>query len=72
MSLVAVSWVLHQPGVASAIVGSRKPEQIRELAAAAALHLDASTIEKLNAATEPVKQILGPNPDMWMAQSRFR
>ena len=72
MSLVAVSWVLHQPGVASAIVGSRKPEQIRELAAAAALHLDASTIEKLNVVTEPVKQILGPNPDMWSAESRFR
>lgn len=72
MSLVAVSWVLHQPSIASAIVGARKPAQIQELAAAADLHLDPSTIEKLNVVTEPVKQILGPNPDMWSAESRFR
>jgi len=72
MSLVAVSWVLHQPGVASAIVGSRQPGQIQEMDAAADLHLDSATIEKLNAATEPVKQILGSDPDMWAAESRFR
>ena len=72
MQLVAVSWVLHQPAVTSAIVGARQPEQIRERAGAADLQLDLSTIRKLNAATQQVKQILGPNPDMWMTESRFR
>ncbi|HBY06264.1 MAG TPA: aldo/keto reductase [Chloroflexi bacterium] len=72
MALVAVAWVLHQPGVASVIAGARQPEQIRELAAAADLVLEPKVIQKLNATTEPVKQILGPNPDMWMSESRFR
>jgi len=72
MSLVSVSWVLHQPGVASVLVGARKPEQISQLAAAADLRLSPQTLQELNTATEQVKQILGTNPDMWMSQSRFR
>jgi len=72
MSKVAVAWVLHQPGVTSAIVGARKPEQIKEIAEASDLNLDSGTIHKLNHATEPIKKILGTNPDMWMSDSRFR
>jgi aryl-alcohol dehydrogenase-like predicted oxidoreductase len=72
MSLVAVAWVLQQPGVASVIAGARQPEQIQEIAAAVDLTLNPSMIRKLDAITEPVKQILGPNPDMWAAESRFR
>jgi myo-inositol catabolism protein IolS len=62
MSLVSVSWVLHQPGVASVLVGARKAEQISQMTTAVDIHLDDQTI----------KQILGPNPDMWMSESRFR
>jgi aryl-alcohol dehydrogenase-like predicted oxidoreductase len=72
MSLIAVAWVLHQPSVVAAIVGARQPEQIQQMAAAADLKLAPETLQKLNDATEPVKQILGPNPDMWASQSRFR
>jgi myo-inositol catabolism protein IolS len=72
MSLVSVAWVLHQPGVASALVGARKPEQISQIAAAADLRLTPQTIRKLKSTTELVKQTLGPNPDIWMSESRFR
>jgi len=72
ISLVAVAWVLQQPGVAAAIVGARQPEQIRQMSAAADLQLASETLQQLNDATEPVKQILGANPDMWMSESRFR
>ena len=72
MSLVAVSWVLHRPGVASVIVGARQPEQITQMVAAADLQLDTHTIQALDAVTGKVKEILGPNPDMWMSKSRFR
>lgn len=72
MSLVSVSWVLHQPGVASVIVGARKAEQISQMATVAGLRLDNQTVQKLHAATEQVKRILGTNPDMWMSESRFR
>jgi aryl-alcohol dehydrogenase-like predicted oxidoreductase len=70
--LVAVAWVLHQPAVAAAIVGARNPQQIRQMAAATALKLDRETLQKLNEATDPVKKALGPNPDMWDSDSRFR
>jgi myo-inositol catabolism protein IolS len=72
MSLVSVAWVLHQPGVAAAIVGARQPEQIQQVAAAADLNLDPQTLKELDQATQPVKQILGSNPDMWMTESRYR
>ena len=70
--LLSVAWVLHQPAVAAAIVGARNPDQIQQMAAAAALKLDPETLQKLNNATDPVKKALGPNPDMWDTQSRFR
>jgi aryl-alcohol dehydrogenase-like predicted oxidoreductase len=54
------------------IAGGRKPEQIRELAKAVEVDLDPQVIQKLNTITEQVKQRLGPNPDMWMSESRFR
>jgi len=72
MAQVSAAWVLQQPAVASVIAGARQPEQIRETAMAADLHLDPPVIQKLNAATEQVKQILGSNPDMWSTESRFR
>jgi aryl-alcohol dehydrogenase-like predicted oxidoreductase len=72
MALVSGAWVLQQPGVASVIAGARRPEQIREMAAAADFHLDPAIIQRLNAATKEVKQILGPNPDMWASESRIR
>lgn len=72
MAQVSAAWVLQQPAVASVIAGARKPEHIRETARAADLLLDPSLIQRLNTATEKVKQILGPNPDMWSTESRFR
>lgn len=69
---VSAAWVLHQPAVTAIIAGARKPEQIRETAAAAALHFDHATLLDLQAVTETVKHILGPNPDMWLSESRFR
>jgi aryl-alcohol dehydrogenase-like predicted oxidoreductase len=72
MQLLAVSWVLQQPGVAAVILGARKPEQIQQMVNGTETHLHQETLRKLNAITEQTKQCLGPNPDMWMSESRFR
>ncbi len=72
LGLVSIAWVLKQAGVASVIAGARTPSQIRELAGAADLELDPDLLQTLNTITEPVKQILGPNPDLWASASRFR
>ena len=72
MAKVALAWLLHQPGVTSVIAGARNPNQIKQTAQAADLELPPETIGELTEATEEVKRILGPNPDMWQSESRFR
>jgi myo-inositol catabolism protein IolS len=74
MSDVALAWLLHRPGVTSVLGGIRNPEQARRNAAAAELMLPDDVLAELDAATEPVKQALGPNPDMWQgaSDSRYR
>lgn len=45
---VALRWVLDQPGVTSAIVGARTPEQLRENVFATGWKLDSESMERLN------------------------
>ncbi|MBN1135928.1 MAG: aldo/keto reductase [Anaerolineae bacterium] len=72
MANVALVWLLHQPGVTSAIAGARRPDQIRQTVQAADLVLAPDILTRLADATEEIKRIIGPNPDMWQSPSRFR
>jgi len=51
---VAVAWVLHESADTGAIVGARRPEQIRELAGAADVHLSTSELSAIEAFVAPV------------------
>jgi aryl-alcohol dehydrogenase-like predicted oxidoreductase len=46
---VALAWVWHQPGVTSAIAGSRNPRHVQENAAAGDLELDHGTLAEIEA-----------------------
>jgi myo-inositol catabolism protein IolS len=72
MAKVAVAWLLHRPGVTAVIAGARKPDQIKQTAEATDLRLFPEIVGELAEATEEVKRILGPNPDMWQSESRIR
>jgi aryl-alcohol dehydrogenase-like predicted oxidoreductase len=72
MARVAIAWLLQQPGVTSVIAGARNPDEIRQNAEAADLELSPKVIRELTEATDEVKRTLGPNPDMWQSESRFR
>lgn len=74
MAQAALAWVLHQPNLASVIVGLRNPDQVRANVAAADVRLSPAVLRTLDAATEPLKQKLGTNPDMWQSgeKSRYR
>jgi aryl-alcohol dehydrogenase-like predicted oxidoreductase len=51
---LALAWVLHEPNVASAIVGASRPEQLRDNAAASGVALDADTVQAIeDAISEP-------------------
>ena len=47
---LALAWVLREPNVASAIVGSSRPEQLRDNAAASGVDLDDETVRAIDAA----------------------
>jgi aryl-alcohol dehydrogenase-like predicted oxidoreductase len=47
VSGVALAWAFHQPGVTSAIAGSRDPQHVRENAAAGSVELDRAMLEEL-------------------------
>lgn len=48
---VALAWLLHKPAVTSVIFGARSVEQLEDNLAAAALELDATTMERLDEAS---------------------
>lgn len=72
MSQVALAWLLCQPGVAAVITGARRPDQIVETAQAVDRALSPDSLAALDAATVDLKHRLGPNPDMWQSDGRFR
>jgi aryl-alcohol dehydrogenase-like predicted oxidoreductase len=48
MAQLAVAWVLHNPNVASAIVGASRPEQVTETAKAAGVKLTEDVVEAID------------------------
>ncbi len=48
---VALAWVIRQKNILTAIVGSKKPEQVREFAQAAAIEISEEHMCKLNSAS---------------------
>lgn len=72
MAAVALAWVKQQAGIATLLVGARKPAELAWNLPAVDLTLTPDVIAELTRVTEPVKEQLGNNPDMWMSTSRMR
>lgn len=67
MAVVALSWLLAQPGVSSAILGARKAAQLAQNLPAGDLDLGPAAIAQLNEISFPLKRHMGRNPDMWQS-----
>jgi aryl-alcohol dehydrogenase-like predicted oxidoreductase len=52
MAQLALAWILHEPDVASAIVGASRPEQLRDNAAASGIVLDDETMHAIEDAMQ--------------------
>jgi aryl-alcohol dehydrogenase-like predicted oxidoreductase len=74
MSELAIAWLLEQPAVTAVLAGIRSPAQALANARAAEVRLVPALRDALDAVTEPVKRLLGANPDLWQSEpnSRFR
>ncbi len=53
MTHMAVAFTLAHPGVTSAIVGPRRPDQLEDLLVAADLRLDPGTLDAIDAIVPP-------------------
>jgi aryl-alcohol dehydrogenase-like predicted oxidoreductase len=72
MATVALAWVKQQTAVTSFLVGARNPEELSWNLPVTNLTLSDDVLQRLAAVTEPVKEKLGNNADMWMTPSRMR
>ncbi len=68
---LSLAWLLRQPGVAAVVCGARSAAQATENARAAEFELDDRVMLELTQATEKIKQLVGPNADMWETPSRM-
>jgi len=72
MAQIAIAWVLSRPGVTSVVFGASKPEHITRNAAAATAEVPASVLERLTAASDPIRAKIGGNCDLWDSASGGR
>jgi aryl-alcohol dehydrogenase-like predicted oxidoreductase len=72
MANVALAWVMAKPGVTSVIAGGRTPDQVARNVQAASLSLSPEAIARLDATTDELKQVLGPNADYWQIGENSR
>jgi len=69
---VALAWVRSRRGITSLLVGARSPEELDLNIPAFEYELPQEISERLSAATEPIKEKLGSNADMWSSDNRMR
>lgn len=72
MAEIALAWVLHQQGIAGVLAGARTPEQVQANVRAVEIRLPPEALNRLNTATDALKEQMGANADMWRGQSRIR
>ncbi len=72
MANVAIAWTIAKPSVSSVLVGARNPAQITRNLAAVELVLSKEMLAELSRITEPMKERLGTNADMWCGGAEAR
>jgi len=72
LNQIALSWPLHNPAVTCVIVGSTTLDQAKENMSAVNFKLPPEVYQKLNEATNHLKEKLGPNADLWQGNNNSR
>ncbi len=72
LAVISLSWLLSQPGITSAILGTRNASQLLSNLRAVDLDLGPACIAELNEYTYPLKLALGHNCDMWESDANKR
>jgi aryl-alcohol dehydrogenase-like predicted oxidoreductase len=69
---VSLSWAMAKQGISNTLVGSRNQEELLSNIQAAEFVLPQETYETLNAASLPVWEIVGNNPDYYQNREESR
>jgi aryl-alcohol dehydrogenase-like predicted oxidoreductase len=72
MGDLALAWCAANPVVTSVLAGARQIEQLEANASSIQVHLDDELVERLNRATNPVLEKLGPGPDYYEGKKKSR
>jgi len=72
MTQAALQWTLSGRGISSVIVGCRTAGQLTQSLEALEVRVPPGGVERMNALTEPIKDILGPNADMYSQEDESR
>jgi len=65
LAQLALNWVIHQPGITSAIVGAKRPSQLRENLGAVGWKLTSQQIEEISRRGKEISKLLDYTTNMW-------
>ncbi|MEZ6087869.1 MAG: aldo/keto reductase [Pirellulaceae bacterium] len=69
---LSLKWLAYNPQITSILVGAGTPEQIRSNVAAINRPLDKEWWNQVNQVTDPLKEAMGPNADLWQSGEASR
>ena len=69
---VAIAWALSNPDISCVLAGCRTLTQLEENTRAVHRRLEPGVLRRLNAATDEVRRLLGPNPDYYQGLADTR
>jgi aryl-alcohol dehydrogenase-like predicted oxidoreductase len=72
MSQLAIAWILKKPFIASTLVGARNLDQLKQNIEACSLDIPDSAAAAIDAASQPVLDALGANPDYYEQNEKSR
>jgi myo-inositol catabolism protein IolS len=72
LATVSLCWLLAQPGVTSAVIGGRTPEQVARNIDAATLNIGPAAIAQLCEDSGQLKRDMGVNADLWEGSKESR
>ncbi len=69
---LALAWLLAKPPVTSVVLGARNPAQLARNAEVADWAMPPEVVARIDALTQPMKDALGTNVDMWESTENCR
>ncbi|MEG3581703.1 MAG: aldo/keto reductase [Chloroflexota bacterium] len=71
-AVLSLGWLKNQEGISSMLIGARNAEEVKLNKPTFEIKLERDVLDQFSKLTEPVKNYIGSNPDMWNPESQYR